>query len=537
MTFQIPEDITVYTRQAAEQMLAQARAAYAETFALANADGGVNATTDMLDQMDALLRFQADTTAYLATFAVEPTTVEGGDPSSGSVADRLAQFTADAMPGIADVAVGQVQHTPEATPEQLSHLVASSGSGRYDVGTHLTQAQAAELFSDRLAGMIGGKGRSTSPIFTIRRHENAEFAFQGDRTDTEVMRAMTDERRRFGEGGLVGRMRDAKSLTASGGWCAVSTNDYTIRSSYAFDGGLDVPTAPAPRGGVNYYPELAFTTVYGGLTGTNFNNLTEAQVIAGATKTFVEVGCPTPTELRLGVTALGIITNLLQIRALPEYSNEFVSGAQIAMQEYLSVLKIAAIQAGATAVNLAVAPWTSDTSFYSQFMNAARLAARDTRAQKRMPRNATIELLAPDWALDQVMADLSRRPGLDDPYKSEQWLLSQFAAANIRPQFLRGYQDAFSGVAAGPGAAVPIVQYPITLKFITYPAGAWVCAELDVINLSTIYDATRLAGNQRVELFQETGWRMIPYLTGTREYTMTTCPNGGVGNMHTIACS
>lgn len=536
MEFQIPEDITVYTQQAVERMLAEARAAYSAAFAIANADGGVNATTEMLDEMDALLRFQVDATNYLATFAVEPTTTEGTGEDT-SVADRLARFAAEAVPGIADVAIGQAQHTPEATPEQLSHLVASSGSGRFEVGTRLTQAQAAELFADRLAGMMGGRGRSTSPIFTIRRHQDAEFSFQGDRNDTQVMAALTDERRRFGDGGLIGHMMETRSLTASGGWCSVSTNDYTIRSSYAFDGGLDVPTAPAPRGGVNFYPELAFTTVYGGRTGTNFNNLTEAEVASGTTKTFVEIGCPTPTELRLGVTALGLITNLLQIRALPEYSNEFMSGAQIAMQEYLSVLKIAAIQSGATAVNLAVAPWTSDTSFYSQFMNAARMAARDTRAQKRMPRNATIELLAPDWALDQVLADLSRRPGLDDPYKSEQWLLAQFAAANIRPQFLRGYLDAFSGVAAGPGAATPIVQYPVTFKFITYPAGAWVCAELDVINLSTIYDATRLAGNQRVELFQETGWRMIPYLTGTREYTMTTCPNGGVGNMHTIACS
>ena len=70
-----------------------------------------------------------------------------------------------------------------------------------------------------------------------------------------------------------------------------------------------------------------------------------------------------------------------------------------------------------------------------------------------------------------------------------------------------------------------------------YAPGTWVLAQTPVIDLSTVYDATRLANNQDLELFHEVGRAIIGRLTGSREYTIDICPSGGVGAAHTIKCA
>ena len=108
--------------------------------------------------------------------------------------------------------------------------------------------------------------------------------------------------------------------------------------------------------------------------------------------------------------------------------------------------------------------------------------------------------------------------------------MSWFATRAIRPQFVRGWQDAQSGLAGGPGditaPIVPITVYPATVNFLLYPAGAVVIARQDVITLTNVYDSTNLTQNLYTALFTEEGFAPIFPCGEIRQYTVSACPSG-----------
>lgn len=513
-----------YTEAGLRELHKEATQAYNATFAIANADNRANLTQEHLDQLRALRDFRGNVEVQLATFAADTTDLD-------KVTDEDTT-----PPSVADVAKGQQQDAPPADTPRRSYLVASAGSSGFESGQKLTLADAAAVFQENLIGLMGVEGTGKSPVFALQRAVDPELMLFKDSRDKETLARAADQSRLPG-GSLMATFEGSKSLTSSGGWCAVSQPDYAVRSSYGRDGILSLPTVGAPRGGLRWYPELLFSTVFGGHTGANFFNLTETQVEAGVAKTFVEVGCPTSTELRLHAAGLGVVTNLLALRGLPEYTEEFISGAMLGFEYYQNMLNIQAIVAGSTAVDIsATNPWASDGSVFSVVLPAADMAATDIRASKMLSLDATIEMVFPVWLLPQIRADLARREGMTDPFVADQWIISQFAKINVVAYFVRNYQDAWCGADAGLGATARQLFLPITLKFLAYPAGTWVRAEQDVIRISNVYDSVRLAGNQKIEMFMETGWRMIPRLTGSYEYEVDICPNGKVGEHHSIAC-
>lgn len=521
-----------YTEAGLRDLHRQVTERYNEVFAAANADDQANLTQAHIDELRVLREFRANVSTQLATFAVDSASLE---------------HTADedtTPPSVGDIA-GQPQDTPsEANTSDRAYLVASAGSGRAESGQRITLAEAATILRDRVEGLAGVDGHGASPVFSIRRPTNPELTLQGnsgdmgilDRAaDTSELRARIDLLKGLD---LASMSVEELSRTASAGWCAVSETDYGIRTSYAVDGLMDVPRVNASRGGLRWYPELMFATVFGGHTGTNFFNLTEAQVIAGATKTFVEVGCPDITELRLGVSGLGVITNLLAVRGLPEYTNKFISGALTAFEYYQNMLNVAAVVAGSVPVNISAAwPWVSDGSVFSVVYPAVEMAATDIRTSKMLPMDAIIEVKFPVWLQAQIRADLARRAGMVE-WVADAWIMAQFAKINVSVQFIRNYQDAWTAAGdTGLGATARLTSLPTTLYFLAYPAGTWVRLEEDVIRVSTVYDAVRLAANQRMELFMETGWRMMPRLTGSYEYQVDICPSGSVGAATDIVCA
>jgi hypothetical protein len=67
------------------------------------------------------------------------------------------------------------------------------------------------------------------------------------------------------------------------------------------------------------------------------------------------------------------------------------------------------------------------------------------------------------------------------------------------------------------------------VQFLAYPAGTWVKAVQDVVNLDTIYDSTKLATNEYTALFAEDGWAMLQMGPTTRLYTAIADPSGVTG--------
>lgn len=544
MPYAIPTvPITDLSQDALTRHLAEATEAHKAAFTLAT-EANENGTLDvaMLDNLDAIAAFSAAATERLATFSTTDPASES-EPNQEELAKRLASFGQDdkepEIPGIADVTKDTTIEPPAGiADEKRFSLVASASIGSHAVGETLDEDNATDMLWRHLKALATHSGSHRSPVFSINRAPT-DFVANGDRSDIAMLKRLVDQSRLPG-GSLMAQFDQAKSLTASSGWCAPSTMDYGIRTTYAADGLLSLPSMSAPRGGVFVMPELQFTTVNGGYTNTTAFNLTEVQVAAGVPKNFVEMDCPTPAETRLAVDGLGVIGNLLQLRAYPEYVREFINGAQIALRHYENALHIARIGvlAGA-ATNLAADPlWASDGSVWAQTMTAIDMAATDMRALKRMPRTATIEVLLPEWWIPQVRADLARRANIVENWKQDAWIISCFAAINVVPQFLKDYQDAYTTAGvSGPGTAAANTQLPTTLEFIIYPPGTFALAQLPVIDVSAVYDATRLAGNQRIEMFHEVGYAIVQLLAHARKYSLNICPTGKTGIAEVIDCT
>lgn len=550
--FVIPTNLGDLTPEALRRYRAQAVEEHNTALSVArgNPDG---ATDEQVDRMLALRAFVASADEALGTTDGTPS-----QPAGVTETEPLASLSPVAEPATSAPTVGDIAGRPLVTAQAAavvnqtlarSAITASAGLNGISAGQVLDGLGGlADAIKPQLDSYFGlGEGISKNPVATIRLPETA-FTMAGDRRDIEVMDSLVDESRLPG-GSLVAARTAAfeqtgslEGLTASG-WCSPSAIDYSVQFHGAASGLYDAPTMTATRGGVWIMPELDFSTIYGmaPAPGANFFNLTEAQVIAGTVKTFVNVDCPTPAEYRLGVNGFGLVAGLLQLRAYPEYVREFTRGSLIGLQHFRSALNVAAVVLGSTAVDLsAVLPWSADGSVLSVVLPAAEMAAVDQRYRGRLDRTATIEQVFPLWIIAQMRADFMRRNGTsDNPSLADAWIMNWFRERYIAPQFIYGWQDRFgsNGGAGFPGDATPVTALPLSLKFLSYPAGTWVNAVADVIQLSTVYDSVRLASNTRIEFFTEQGNRMIPRRSDSRVYTVGICPSGNTGQQHAVTCS
>lgn len=520
------------------------------------ADASGQLTTEHLDRLQALRTFVSEADATLAALSLEVD--DGGEPGRPEASEQLSSLSPVTVdqgpPTVADVAkdvlVSQEAAKVIDAVIARSAITASAGLPGVPAGQEIEDLDAlSALLTPRLSNYMGlGMGAiSRDPYATITLPPS-EYTAHGDRRDLETLSQLVDESRLSG-GSLVQarydafkRAGDLEAVTASG-WCAPSEVDYSVQFFGAAAGLYDLPTMPSSRGGVWVMPEIDFGTVYGmaPAPGSAFFSLTEAQVIAGNTKTFVEVDCPTPVEYRLGVTGFGLVAGLLQLRAYPEYVREFTRASLIALQQFRSASNISAVAALSTAVDLtAVLPWSADGTVLSNCLSVAEMAAVDQRIRGRLATDATIEQVWPIWIPAQMRADFIRRNGTGgDPHLADSWVMDWFRERRIAPQFVYGWQDRFGsdGGAGFPGSTPPITALPTSVKFLSYPAGTWVNAVADVIQLSTVYDSVRLASNTRIEFFSEQGNRVVRRRADSRVYTVPICPNGETSGSNTITCS
>lgn len=378
-----------------------------------------------------------------------------------------------------------------------------------------------------------GHNPQQHPIAEIRRQFNPEFVLT-EEMSAETMQAII--KRASDEANLPGG-----SLVAANGWCAPSETLYSTCLQIGTDGMWQGPEVLARRGGIRHNQGIEFDTIFG--TGTGFNELTEAQVIADVTKTCVEIPCPPFVDDRLKVTVLCLTGAILQNRAYPEFVNTFVQGALATYAHFVNREIIADIVAGSVAVTLVgVDPWLTDGTVVSQVLGAVELAIVDIQYRLRMTQGSTIEIVLPYWLRALFRQDFSRRTGFDGVGLTDAEINNWFAMRNARVQWVYDWQDAFSGVATGPGADTPILTLPAltatpTLQFLAYPAGTWVLARQDVIRLESIYDSVNLPQNLVTQLFMEDGWAVMRMCPLSRVYTVNLCPSGATSATHTVACA
>lgn len=460
--------------------------------------------------------------------------------------DRAAQLAADRPARVPSVAtIGQnlpavPAETPAVSfrfvvPSDAHNLIDGRGQGS-EFGSFAEIGQAMDRREQLVRSSV--KGRSNPYGLMQIQRSDSEFSVS-DATGPEAMASILDRvssQKRLPGGDLIaswersvkarakGDMRRV-SLTAAAGWCAPSETMYTLCEMETLAGVISLPEITVTRGGIRWTQNPTFAEL---MSANTFTSLTEAQVIADTAKACAEIPCPTFTDTRLNVAVTCLTGSFLQLRGYPELMARWGRGAMVAHAHKLNRQIIAAMVVQAGAVTPVILP--ADDAATSSVLSAAALAALDTRYREGLPDDAVIEQAFPLWVTEQIRADFARRnTGRPDVTNAE--IMDWFATRNIRPYFVRDWQDFWSGVAAPSigGPAPYIAALPNSVQFLSYPAGSVVLARQDVITLHNVYDSTNLAQNLYTDTFFEEGWALIYPCAGLRLYSTTTCPSGSTG--------
>lgn len=396
-------------------------------------------------------------------------------------------------------------------PENFARLVSGADADARQFSGWHDVAKSAER---RLASYQGLSTGSRHNIAVIKREFSADLVMNGDAEhDARVIAHATDEKRLPGN-----------SLVAAAGWCAPSQTVYDLCELETTDGLVDVPETQITRGGLRFTQGPDFSTIFG---GSGYFHQTESQVIANTTKPCMEIPCPDFTDIRLEVDGVCITGSLLQRRGYPELVERFIRGALVAHTHKLNQFAIAQMVAGSTAVDAnPIGDPVLDTDSVTGLLSVVELAAEDIRYRHRLSMNATVEVVLPHWALAHMRASFSRRTGQTETNVSNAQIQAHFANRGARVQYVYDWQDAYSGLAAGPGGDTALIELPAEVQFLVYPAGTWLRGSEDVIRLDTIYDSTNLSTNRYTALFTEEGILMAKVCHDSRVYTAPLCPTG-----------
>lgn len=353
------------------------------------------------------------------------------------------------------------------------------------------------------------------------------------------------EKRALARGASV----EAAALTAAGtGWCAPSTTLYDLFALESNDGMLDIPEMNVVRGGIKYTQGPDFRSIWG---GAGFFDYTEAQIITGVTKPVMAAACPAFTDTRLDAVGTAIQADLLTLRGYPELTSRFVQGAMVAHNHRVNAKVINAIVTGSTTIPqtvTATSAWLVDLSILNLFLATLSLAITDYKYGNRMRKDATIEVVAPFWALSMLQTDLERRAFVDGDetpqFAATVATINRFAAARgARVQWVYDWQDAFywglyaSGASpahtqfgSDPTSGANVVnEWNSNFNILVYAAGTWIRGNADVITLDTVYDSTLLAQNKATQLFQEQGILVAKRGFDSRIYKVGNSKSNAVG--------
>lgn len=543
MPFNIPEDLSVLNTKALRDFALQAAAAYEQIKDTVTED---TVTDDQLDEMETYSSFMLDVDAELevraqraqrfATLNAEPEEMEE-DEDEELVPAATTAFAEVVEPEAPTPTLAQVTHVSPSLEDVLPpaqkmfSYIAGADSGFSSASELEGWDDIVKAFNFRSRSHVRGAAFQQNNFASIRREFGDLTVLESD-SDQEQMRKIDLVRDQ--------RNADGGSLLAGVGWCSPSETIYTTCNQVTTSGMLRVPEIGARRGGIRHNQGINWNDIYGASPHTGFNILTEAQVIADTAKTCVAVDCPDFIDDRLKVAVLCITGDILQDRSYPEYVKEFVRSAVATQAHNVNRQIIVDMIADSTAVTLTgSAPWATDNSVVSQLMSAMDMAAMDIRYNLRLEPDAILEVILPIWVQVAYRSDWIRRNAESNPNMVDAMVDAMYRARNLKVQYIYDWQDAFStGSSSGQfgGAAPLLINSPVSVSFLMYPAGTWVVARQDVIRLDTIYDSTNITTNKVTELFVEDGFRAMRFCPVSRVYTVNICANGKTGLQRDVTC-
>ncbi|MBT2265915.1 major capsid protein [Rhodococcus erythropolis] len=488
-----------------------------------NADADATAEAEVVAEAEAVAVDAAGADANVDAAAAAETAVPEAVAASAAKPVRRVRLSQIERKPVTMPAENNVDTTPRAT------ILASADVAGFAPGQGLSTRELADAANVKLQSLSASGSRNSASVARIHVPFDEDLTADG-RNDQDVIDHAAD----------VGRLAGG-SLVAAGGWCAPSETLYELGGilADANAGLVDLPEVKAARGGLRFTEGPDYAAIYGdskigfiqteaqAAAGSGFTSPTGA-TIPGTEKPFYRVPCPEFTDKRAEAAGLGIVAGILQNDAYPELTQEAVEHALIAHQHRVNTRSLNRMVAeSGTAIALDLGP-----SATTSVLNAVGIQIVDYRYANRMSPEAELEIVLPLWLKELVRADQSVRNGSNVTEALEvtdQKIDAWFKARKAVPRWVYDWQDAFSGVAGGFGAATAITAWPTTVDIMIYKAGTFVRARGEVISVDAIYDPTSLKQNDFHRLFVEEKLLVIKRRWKSRLVRVPLAVNGAVG--------
>ena len=282
---------------------------------------------------------------------------------------------------------------------------------------------------------------------------------------------------------------EAEVLTASGGICAPVTPYYEL----AFVSSMQRPVRDSlvgfvgDRGGINYAapPYLSQIT-------TGIGVMTATQDADGSTKTCQTLICPEFTATDVQQIWHCFTGGNLGQRAFPEQAAQFGSTILAQHARVCETQLLNQIKAGSTNV----LGQSTVLGAISSLLNDVLTAAAAYRSNNRMPRNAPLQALMPQWTGDLLLIDLIQSQ-FDRFSKDQAGLEALFAAFNIRVTY---YMD---GPTDGEGQVLERYTagqsmegtFPTVVEWALFHPGGILFVDSGVLELGIVRDSVLNATN------------------------------------------
>lgn len=292
-------------------------------------------------------------------------------------------------------------------------------------------------------------------------------------------------------------LRDIQhALVASGEFCTPQTQlyDFFRLAEPIRDVEDSIPTAQAPRGGIRYIQANCTIGCTDGIGSYTYDPLTPGgpdSEDADFEKPCCRVTCPEIAESLVEAVTQCTLFDNLQYRTFPELIEDFM--ADVAVQFALKKQRyyLDQIDAASTATT-GIGSYGAVRSLFYDWM----IAAVGYRKRQHMPRNAPLQLLAPDWALDVIKADMFNDgdSGLDYLNIPDSAVLEGLASRNLSVTWY--YDDPTSFIGQNPlfdaqaGAKANLNDFPAEVVSFMYAPGTFVKLDGGTLDLGLVRDHT-----------------------------------------------
>lgn len=491
-----------------------------------------------LDELDAAVHGEGDAAATAdgePAGGTDSEAVGDGDSGDGGAPAEAAPAAQPLQPVVASLArrAARRQPKPKVGAGGRSAVVKAAADVPNVPTGHVFNSvtELAAAFDDKFSGFPRNAQVQTRIKQNVARvelpHDEALVA-GGGLTDYDLVEFAASESRLSGG-----------NLVAAGGWGAPSETLWDLCEGLeTTEGMVDLPGITIPRGGGVKVPNnLDFRDFYAAVGFVQ----TEADSVAGTDKPSYRVPNVTFGETRLEVDGVQIEHDIVQNAIWPELTRDVVRRALTAHEHKINarlIARMATAPAQSATFTLTLGSDIDGDETTTGLLGATSLAATDYRYRYRMGRRRLLELVAPMWLLEWIRADMARRAGVSLFEITDEQINAWFTRRGLRPQWVYDWQDGYVDAGgAGFGGTAPPGQWPAAVDLLIYAPGTWVKGSKPIIDLSAVYDSTKLKDNEYIALFTEQATLLLKRCYVSYKVTVPLCPTGVTGSTVAFDCS